>query len=69
MLSHLAVSHNSEYVTDEQQHLRASHQEVIGLYRGQEGCLITSVEMGFEFEVDEFEVEEDWNEWDCSASG
>jgi hypothetical protein len=42
------VSSEIDVVADEQQHLRASHQEVFGVFRGKEGYLIISVEVKLE---------------------
>jgi hypothetical protein len=39
------VSSDIDVVADEQQHLRTSHQEVFGVFRWKEECLIISVEV------------------------
>jgi hypothetical protein len=39
------VSSDIDVVADVQQHLRTSHQEVFGVFRRKEECLIISVEV------------------------
>jgi hypothetical protein len=44
------VSSDIDVVADEQQHLRTSNQEVFGVFRWKEECLIISVEVELEVE-------------------